>query len=131
MKINKKDLKLPLETKNISVDNLFTGNILTYSDFNSSGSFVGNAIMGPIILFVQNIKGQYQPLTNFLWEEIPNTYENIENNPTYVKEIVINVRPYIKHCKENNISYDIRTFKELFLSLKALNQLEKEQRKIY
>lgn len=131
MKIIKKDLKLSLEAKNISIDNLFTGNILTYSDFNSSGSFVGNAIMGPTILFVQNTKGQYQPLTNFLWEETPNAYISIENNPTYVKEIVINVRPYIKHCKENNISYDAKTFKELFLSLKTLNQLDKEQRKTY
>ena len=128
MQISKKELKLTLLEKGIDLKELYTGNILTYSGVNHSGSFIGSATTSPIMIFVKHENGNYRPLTNFLWGNFPETYMSIDQNPTFVTSIVINVKPLVDSYRENFIPTNITTLKELFGSLKTLNSRDVEKR---
>lgn len=129
MKINKKDLKLTLEEKNVDVKKLYTGNILTYSGVNHSGSFIGSAQAEPINLFVKTENGQYAPLTHTLWNKYPSCYVSIDDNPVFVESVLINVRPFVQHCEEVGLDYrDVKTLKDLFTTLRTLNNISNERK---
>jgi len=129
MKIVKKDLKLTLEEKGINIKDLYTGNILTYSGTNHSGSFIGSASAGPVIIFVKDEKGYFQPLTNKLWGTYHESYMTIDQHPMYVDSIVINPKLLVDHLDQYCISYNkINTLKDLFKNLKNLNSLENERK---
>ena len=129
MKINKKDLKLTLEEKNVDVKNLYTGNVLTYAGVNHSGSFIGSAEAEPINLFVKIENGQYAPLTHILWGKYLSAYVSIDDNPLFVESVLINVKPFAQHCEEVGLDYrDIKTLKDLFATLKTLNNINNERK---